>query len=89
VFTNNSPSEQVDIVGFGGLTFCSDSDDYLADLGVRLHVAVGVDDLREREGLADAGFEGAFGQIVEHVRLRFEELLRKLIWIRNNFEERD
>ena len=69
------------------MRLCSDGDDYLADLGVRLHVAVGVDDLREREGLADAGFEGAFGKIVEHVLLRFEELLWKLIWIRNNFEE--
>jgi hypothetical protein len=49
---------------------CSDSDDYLADLGG-----------------ADAGFEGAFGKIVEHLLLRFEELLWKLIRIRNNFEE--
>jgi hypothetical protein len=72
---------------FGGLTLCSDGDHYLADLGIRLHVAVGVDDLREREGLADTGFEGAVGKIIEHVLLRFEELLRKLIWIRHNFEE--
>ena len=74
-------------VSCGLAAFCSDRDYYLPDLGVRFHVAVGIDDLREWEDLADAGLEGAFGKIVEDVLLRFAELLWKFIWIRNHFEE--
>ncbi len=41
----------------------SDSHDDLADLSVRLHVAMSFDDLVESEGLSDAGEEGAGLQV--------------------------
>ena len=42
----------------------------LADLCVRLHVAVRIDNLRKREGLVDARIEGAIGKVIEDILLR-------------------
>ena len=58
-------------------------DDDLADLRVRLHVAVSVDDFGQREGLVDARFEVAGREMVEDVLFGF----RKCHGIDNKFEE--
>ena len=47
----------------------SHGDDDFADLDVRFHVTVGIDDLSEREGLADDWFEVPFGEIFIDVLL--------------------
>src|ERR1700712_2632287 len=60
-----------------------DGDDDLADLGIRLHVAMSFGDLVEREALVDAWVELSIGETFEDVLLRFCEERR----IRNDLEE--
>ncbi len=51
-----------------------DGDDDLAELRVRLQVAVGGSDFAEGEGLVDDGFEVAGGDVVVDVLSRLGEL---------------